>query len=90
MNSLFFSSFFLREPEGINQMVVEGTPTGEASPSRVGSVAKLPSGAIVRIMDCTKAKPKLVTGFRTSSVDQALAMLQGHREMSGLELRTVY
>ena len=76
----------------MNQMVVEGTVSGQTTPSCIGSIAKTPQGAFVRITKYSQPKrtPKLVAHFRAHSIDQALAMVQGHPAMGGLELRTVY
>ena len=74
----------------MSQMVVEGTLSGQDSPSRIGSIASTPQGARVRIVECGARKSKLIAGFTAGNVDQALAMVQGHQAMAGLELRTVY
>lgn len=92
MYSLFPSSLLFSDAIGVNQMVVEGTSLGNTTPSRIGSIAKIPQGAFVRITEYSQSgrKPKLVAHFRAHNVDQALAMVQGHPAMGGLELRTVY
>jgi hypothetical protein len=89
MHSFFLTSIFFHESLD-NQMVVEGTPSGKETPSRIGAIASTPRGAVVRIMDCSSQRSKLLVGFRASSVDQALAMVKGHHTMAGLNLRTVY